>query len=263
MYLDHWALDGLGNDPQLAATMIAALRTSGGTLCFSVMNAMEACKPSDPKHARRIDTFLAAVMPQVAVVEVARMALSEGIVELNEGKPLVFAMGEPPLDMEQALAFASLLLKPDAPGLFETAWLGRDRLAPTFMDVSASIAAQWNAQRQQDEWREQARGASLGRNIERARIVMGDLMRPAVIDVAQSIPDNDGADCMHALALPYCDFVLLDRTWAARAESTRQRLAKHGVKIGKAISQHTGGVPKLIEELLAWGKDAGEGRSVS
>lgn len=253
VYLDHWALDQVGSDPELAATLIAALQASGGTLCISVVNAAEACKASDPKHARRIDTFLAAAMPQIAMVDLGAMAISEGIPDTAEGEIPVYALGDPPLERQLAFEFAMIVSKPNGIGWVESAWLQRERRGDILSTVSANIATRWDEERQKEAWRDRARTAPLNRPAKRAWRVIADVMRPAVINTAQSIPVNDGADCLHALVLPYCDFVLLDHKWADRAESTRRRFEKHGEKIGKTISQRTGGVAKLVEELLAFG----------
>jgi len=253
VYLDHWAFDAWGADPKLTSDFVTALRTSGGTLCFSILNAAEPCKASDLKHALRVDALLAATMPHVALVDLGKMAMSVGIPDTVDGAAPVSALGDPPLEVQLAFEFAMVMQRTSGPGWAEGSWLRRQQRGALFQKVSENIAANWDEQRQDVDWRKRARTAPLNRPAKRAWRVMADIMRPAVIDIAQGIPVNDGADCMHALVIPYCDFVLLDQKWAVRAEDTRRRFAEHGEKIGTSISARMGGVPKLIEELMTFG----------
>jgi len=251
VYLDHWAFDALGADPELTAAFVTALRASEGTLCFSILNAAEPCKASDLKHALRVDSVLAAAMPHVALVDIGKMAIGVGIPEPVDGATPAFGLGEPPLEVQLAFEFAMVMQRVNGPGWAEGSWLRRQQRGAIFRKVSENIAAKWDEQRQDVDWRNRARAAPLNRPAKRAWRVMADIMRPAVIDTGQRIPANDGADCMHALVVPYCDFVLLDQKWAVRAEDTRRRFAEHGEKIGISISARMGGVTKLIEELTA------------
>ena len=253
IYLDFWAFDEIGKDGELTAGLAAALRASGGTLCFSTVNGQEPRKPEDPKHARRVDAVLRAAMPHVAFVDLGATALSVGIVETVPGSPPDSSLGAPPLERDElAIQYSEVMSKLDGPGWAEGMWCARDG-RDLITEVAERIVAKWEEKRQEDEWRAQALSAPINRNANRAWRVTGDIMLPAVQNIAHKIKTNDGADLLHSLSLCYCDFVLLDQAFARRAEATRLKLAEHGERIGRAISQPMGGGRRLINELVSFG----------
>ncbi len=66
---------------------------------------------------------------------------------------------------------------------------------------------------------------------------------------------NDAMDCFHAVVpVAYCDFVLLDKHWAAQVTHVRARFEAGGLAVPMAtvFTRGRGGVEKLLTALEAW-----------
>jgi hypothetical protein len=62
IYLDHWAIRRISEDPARKARFLAALKTNG-TVLFSLMNVVEIASDQEPTRSSEIRQFLAEIGP--------------------------------------------------------------------------------------------------------------------------------------------------------------------------------------------------------
>jgi hypothetical protein len=245
VYLDHWAMMLFASDAGLRRRLADALHGSGGALCIAPTHGGELCRVDDPRHAKDFDALLAAVWPNVFFIHVPQL-----LKQRDRTTPL------PPGDMHGATeAFRHYRHER---GYFENLWAmgrtqrpGRKTLTETFDTAAANTASKIDETRQDEVFKAKARVFELKNGRSRAWVILGELLRPTVLNDAQRFTVNDGADMQHALALVHCDYVLLDAAWTARVESGRRRLREAGVELGKVYSQRANGVERFLANLEA------------
>ena len=69
VYLDHWALMLFSENDALRQRFIHTLRQAGGTLCLSLLNCVELCRPCDPRHAEAVDRLIDDLSPQLFFID--------------------------------------------------------------------------------------------------------------------------------------------------------------------------------------------------
>lgn len=246
IYLDHWAMMLFSSDAGLRVRLADAIHRSGGSLCIAPTHGGELCRVDDPRHAKDFDALLAAVWPHVFFIHVPQLLKMRDI-----ETPL------PPGDLHGAAeAFRRYR---HGRGYFENLWTmgrtrrpGRQTLTEIFDKATTNTALKVDETRQDEKFKAKAKRFQPKNGRSRTWVILGELMRPTILNDAQAFTVNDGGDMQHALGLVHCDFVLLDAAWVARVESGRRRLSEAGVELGKVYSKRTNGVERFLADLEAW-----------
>lgn len=242
VYLDHWALMGFAEQSQMRARLVDGLRAASGSLCLTAISLAEICRVDDPRHAHHIDSLLQELQGNVFAIHLADL--------LSGQAP--YAAGRTHLPYDHELGFE--LTRPREfciPGPFGRTWQARSRGAAAFNEMAVNVAAAFDRMRAVDEYREKALTAKPDRVAPWVYVVSGELMRAAVLNVKEKISPNDAADLQHALvALMCCDLSLLDKKFAARAESARSRLRDRGEQLGRCYSSK--GIETFLDALTSW-----------
>ena len=69
VYLDHWALRKISEDPTLRARFVDSMSTSGGTLAVSWLNIAEFSQVSSPETHALAESLVEAVLPALFFLE--------------------------------------------------------------------------------------------------------------------------------------------------------------------------------------------------
>lgn len=245
VYFDHWAMILFGADAELRARFANSLRRTGGTLCLSAIHAGELCRVDDARHAKDFDALLAEIMPQAFWIDTTMM-----LKERDKWTEY------PPGDMHAAAEM--MRSRREGLGFYESVWTygrkvrsGKDTLTDIFNRTNTNTAQAVGLARQGDEFRRKAQTFQPKNGRAPAWVVLGELLRPTVLNDAQRFTVNDSADMVHALSLLHCDYVLLDGGWTARAEGARKRLLDAGISLGRVYSKRAGGVEHFLADLEA------------
>jgi hypothetical protein len=255
VYLDHWALRKISENPSLANRLTVALESRKGTLALSWLNLVEFTKVTEEEQARKAENFLEANLPHVFFLEVDPFAVIQREDELLAGGPPI----APHADADTLRAFA--LLKPASPSAFTARDLfkimqndqpvsGFNKLADTFV---GRVEALRNELDTNPEFQSAVNRLPTGPQIQRGtRYVLRELIRPFLVDKKIRITRNHGIDFMHAVVpVAYCELVLLDKHWEAQVGCVRSRLNAAGmsVPIGRVFSGKANGIDRFVNEL--------------
>lgn len=70
VYLDHWALRNISENPALRARVTGALKSRSGTLMLSWLNLVEFTKVTDGAQARCAEALVEDVLPNVFFLQI-------------------------------------------------------------------------------------------------------------------------------------------------------------------------------------------------
>lgn len=248
VYLDHWALMTFAENEELGERLVGALTLSGGRWCMTLMSMAEICHVADRRHAEHIDRLLAKAQRFLHPIRLTEVLLQP---EHYEDRSTL-----PPWDEGLANELA-LPREFCVPGAFGRAWAARSRAAATFASMTDRVAAEFNAWRKNPENIMQAKSARLDRPSRWIYVLIGELMRPAVLNASERISRQDSADLLHSLtALAYCDLALLDGKFAERANTAKRRLGVRGAHLPTAFSARGDGVESFLRALEKFGAGA-------
>lgn len=255
VYLDHWALRKLSEDPARRNRLVSALKSRGGTLMLSWLNLAEFTQVTDPAQARAAEELVEVVLPNVFFLEVNPFTVWEKEDELLAGgKPAA-----PHADTEFLQAFSTL--RPTSVNPFTARDLftavqergkteGFDSLADT---ITRRIDALRDVMDSDAEFEKLVRRTSSGPQIQHGtRYVLRELSRTFLTDRRTKLTRNHAIDLLHSVVpVAYCDLVLLDRHWRHQVELMRSRFAKvdMNVPLAQVYSERNNGVEEFLSAL--------------
>lgn len=255
VYLDHWALMHFGESTELGDRLVAALRNKDGCLCLSYLHAAELCQADDPRHADEVDRLIERLLPHVFVIRADHNLKRRG------PNPLVLVP-----DVQLADRLARMPWRPPgSPGYFRTFWNSRDQfrdqdgnaLRDIFAQSTKAMVDSFTQTREDEEFRERARTHQPTSDVAAGWVFLGELMRSVFLNPEEELDTHDVVDIQHAINLLHCDFALLDRTWASKANQARDRLMRIGIEVAECFSRRNNGVERFLQAIE--GYDVGRG----
>lgn len=250
VYLDHWALRKISEDPSLTKRVTEALNRCRGTLMLSWLNLIEFTKVEDPQHAISAEAFVDALLPNVFFLEINPFAVIERENALLAGGPLA----QPHGDLEFLKFFAERNPRSVKPFTSRNLFTAMDSntLVASFEALADTIVDRTEALRDtmsvDAEFERRVRRPPKGPEIQRGtRYILRELARPFLVDRGIRISRNNAIDLVHAVVpVAYCDIVLLDKHWREQVNRMRVRFddAKMSIPIAKIYS---GGPDELCE----------------
>jgi len=217
----------------LAKRVHEALTRRGGTLELSWMNLLEFARITDTSQVAAAESFLEEISPHLAFIEVIPQIVIDREDRLIQGQEAT----APHADIELLRFFATFPRKSVDPlnpqGFF--ADLRHPQLAhmcETFMSSLSNVIDDLRRKSKEDpQYLARVREVPRGAPVQRAtRYIYEDAINSLIRDAIDvSSTSNHWRDLFHMVVpVAYCDFVLLDKTWAAKAREVIYRLRKAG-----------------------------------
>jgi hypothetical protein len=239
VYLDLWALMDIGKDEASRHRLARVLISRGGTLMLSWVHMLEFVKAS----ASAVEQLLVDLELHYAFLNA-----EPGAVIAEEDRLLVLPPSEwthgPHMDFEVLKEFVAHSRSAVA---FEPREFLGQLQSPTFAPLlqgfrGALTALDETLQKQRARFRDdpsfarQVRSIPTGPRLQTpTRYVLDEACRGLIRDTRFEMKLNDWADFCHmVVAVSYCDYVVLDKGWAARARQVEKRLTESGV-IGPGV----------------------------
>jgi hypothetical protein len=254
VYLDHWALRKFSESQILSDRLTAALKLRNGTLALSWLNLAEFTRVTVEEQARKAETLLEKILPQIFFLEV-----DFGEVIRREDDLLGGGRPTPPhADLDLLRMFSQM--KPNSLNLFTAHDLFKvvqgqvsarfDDLANTGVDRIEVFREKYATN---PEFQLKAKRLPFGPSIQRGtRFILREFVRALIVDKGIKITRNQVIDLFHAVVpIAYCDFVLLDKYWEAQVERVRSRLATSGISVptARVFSGKADGIDRFLIEL--------------
>ena len=238
VFLDLWALMDFAEDDVLRDRFVGMLKRRGGTLAVSWVLLMEFSKVASDDTRDRVVKFLEEVGDHLAFIQPLADLVVEGEDRLLAIPPDRWDRG-PHHDMD-FVKMATLCARPprvlDVPALFA---LMNDVSFVKQRAEMESVAIR-ATQKLEDQRLRYGGDPAFAKTIDASqtgdtplpnptRYVIRELFQGLIRD-QKKMSVNDWLDLFHMeVAVSYLDFVLLDRSWAARAGQIRSRLEKAGL----------------------------------
>lgn len=254
IYLDHWALRMFSESRALADLLTKALEQRNGTLNLSWLNLAEFTKVMVEEQARKAETLLEKILPNIFFLEVdfGEVIRREDYL-LAGGKPI-----PPHADLELLRMFSQM--KTNSLNLFTAHDLFKaiqdqvvarfDGLADTGIDRIEVLREKYA---NDPEFQSAVKRLPSGPLIQRGtRFLLREFVRALVVDRGTKITRNQVIDLFHAVVpIAYCDFVLLDKYWETQLVRVRSRFekARMPVPCARVFSGKRGGVNRFLSEL--------------
>ena len=257
VYLDHWALRKISVDERMSARFVAALRSRGGTLVTSLISSGEFAGLQFEAEADAADRLLDALTPHLFFIWLEPFEVIAKEEELAAG----VRRPHPAADDDAMQRFVELGPSPLAgKGLFKLMVANGSHIRPQMEDLGrgALIGIERLKHRYdtEPELRTAAHDAPGPTNGVRSTLpLLQVLVRRFLKDRHERLDLNDGIDLLHTVVpAAYCDFVLLDRRWAAAVEEARRELERHGIEtpVATVFSERKNGVERFLGRLEAF-----------
>lgn len=255
VYLDHWALRLISEDAGFSAAITGALEVRRGTLALSWGNLAEFLRVTVPDQTDRAEKLVQANLARLFLIEVDPF-----VVISREDKLLAGAPRRPPhadADLLRLLA----KINPGSVAPFSVRGLFHGLIDPEVDQRPTALADRFIRSVQQlrldytsDPTLAQAvRADPEGPPLQAGtRFILRELIRPLVVDQRKQTTQNDVMDFFHTIVpVAYCDYVLLDKHWAAQVAQARSRFNQVGLSVPMAaiFSRGRTGVEQLLDEL--------------
>lgn len=226
VYLDHWALRKVSDNREKSSNLIAVVKRTGGSVALSWLNLVEFCRVSDHSQQKRAGALIDELYPNIYFLQVDPYE-----VLANEDRLLKGAPPFPPhADSDLMRAFflqEQTSIRPyDAENLFQEA----ARLDPrtTLDSYAATVTEQFRQIRSQleaDGGAQVRRKTKVKRLPAPTRFVLREVARQILLDPSAPFDEHDAVDMLHTVVpVSYCDFVVLDKRWAAIVERAKKSL---------------------------------------
>lgn len=238
VYLDLCWLMDFAEDEGLRSRFVEMMKRRGGTLAVSWVLLLEFSKVASEATRDRVVRFLEEIGAHLAFIQPLADLVVEGENRLLAIPPEQWDRG-PHHDMD-FVKMATLCARPprvlDVPALFS---LMND---PAFVKQRAQMetVAIRATQKLEDQRLRYRSDPAFAKTVDAprtgdtrlphpTRYVIRELFQGLIRD-EKKMSVNDWIDLFHMeVAVSYLDFVLLDRSWAARAGQIRSRLEKAGL----------------------------------
>ena len=255
VYLDHWAVRHMSDDPYARDEFTSVLKAREGTLALSWLNLLEFTPMTDVETHRRAETLIEQMLPNVFFME-----SNPFVVIKRENQLLGGAQPLPPhADCALLREFGNLpttslagftaegLISPmhgsaveaEFGALADAVVLGVEGLRS---ELTGNVNFQHVIQRPPS-----------GPPIQRGtRYVFRELARTFLVDKALKISRNNAIDLLHSVVpVAYCDYVLLDAHWEEQVARVRTRFAntKMQVPLANVFSKKSTGLKRFLAAL--------------
>jgi len=257
VYLDHWALMDIADDPDLSHRLIDGIHASHGTLAISYINLGEYAQVTDLEHAKNAESLFDKIYPNVFFINPDVFTVIE-----NENKLIQGGAHLPPhADIELIEGFIKLnagsIESISARDLFSSAL--SSELLSTMNEFADLIV------RRIDDFREHYSENTQFKNtlnkpingpaIQRGtRYLVRDVLSMVVKDQCSIFNRHDAFDFVHTIvSVSYCDYVLLDSKWATLVNQASRRLKRNGLTfpLARVFSSKNNGTIQVMESLEA------------
>ncbi len=228
VYLDHWAFMKISFDNNLSATFVDLLKQKNGTLTISYMNLFEFATVSDDAQISLAESFLNELSPaNIGFIEVESMTVIKKEDEILKGAR-IFA---PHLDKE----ILEYLIGRNDKNVNPYSFNGflkilRQPVLKTkneaFMQGSSDLLKRLRQKKMDDKAYENSlKALPRGPLIQHATRYVAQVMFNQVVNTQIKMIPNDWKDFLHSIVpISYCDIVLLDKSWADKANIAVNRL---------------------------------------
>lgn len=255
VYLDHWALRLISEDAGFSAAITSTLGARRGTLALSWVNLAEFLRVTAPDQSGRAEKLVEANLARLFLIEVDPFVVISRENELLAGAP----PRPPHADADFLRLLARINPRSVAPlsarGLFHgLSDPGVDQRSTALADTFIRSVEQLRLGDAIDPTfarvvRADPKGSPLQAG---TRFILRELIRPLVVDKHKQTTRNDAMDFFHTIVpVAYCDYVLLDKHWAAQVGHARSRFKRAGMSVPMAAIFSRGriGVEQLLHEL--------------
>ena len=232
-YLDLWAFMDFAIDESLGNRFVQALVSNGGTLAMSWIHFLGLSQLSDQSQAMRIAALLQRIAPQIFFIEV----VPKNVIERENSILQTGNVIAPHADDKFLKAF--LLHRRQSVNPLSITEFLRDfqqekvvEMCQSFMaELKEVVESSRQRARQNPTLGARIREVPLGPHIQHAtRYIDVEAGRYLVRDKI-NMSSQDWRDYFHMIIpLAYCDVLLLDRTWASKAQEIVRRLQRAGHK---------------------------------
>ena len=232
-YLDLWALMDFALDESSGDRLVQILVGNGGTLAMSWIHFLELSQLSDQSQAMRIAALLQRIAPHMFFIEV----VPKNVIERENSILQTGNVIAPHADDKFLKAF--LLHRRQSVNPLSIAEFLRDFQQEKVVEMCQSFMAELKEVVESSRRRAQ-QNPTLGARVR--EVPMGPHIQHATryIDVEAgrylvrdriNMSSQDWRDYFHMIIpLAYCDVLLLDRTWASKAQEIVRRLQQAGHK---------------------------------
>lgn len=255
VYLDHWALRLISEDAGFSAAITGALEARRGTLALSWVNLAEFLRVTAPDQTGRAEELVQANLARLFLIEVDPF-----VVISREDKLLAGAPPQPPhadADLLRLLA----KINPGSVAPFSARGLFHGLIDPEVDQWPTALADMFIRSVQQLRL-DNTSDPTFARAVRAdpkgpplpvgTRFILHELIRPLVVDQRKQTTQNDAMDFFHTIVpVAYCDYVLLDKHWAAQVDQARSHFKRVGMSVPMAaiFSRGRTGVEQLLDEL--------------
>ncbi|SDF27014.1 hypothetical protein SAMN04515659_0552 [Dyella sp. 333MFSha] len=113
------------------------------------------------------------------------------------------------------------------------------------------MATAFNDVRQDPEFLAKARRFDPSKGHSPMWTLLGELVRPPMLNPQEELDANDASGVQHALNALYCDYILLDRGWTSKLNQARPRLEKAGIDVARCYSPKQRDIEQFLSDLAA------------
>lgn len=258
IYLDHWAIRKISEDPELSEKFTVAIKKQNGTLCLSWLSCLEFARVSS-SQIQLAEDFIDSMLPNIAFLEVEPFTVIRQEDEIMHGQ-----LGLPPqLDGDFArvllcgkqtslnpLSVKCLLEYSTTQQLVER----RDALAKAVIDRIAALRSEILVNpRLKSNVKNKFNKVMFKRG---TRQIVQEMLRPLLSDCKLPTTENNVFDFLHAVVPTcYCDFVFLDAPWVDKVEKTKTRLSQRGIlgfPLATVYSEKNNGILNMLTAFSDW-----------
>lgn len=253
VYLDHWALRAISEQPSLAARFSDSIKRRRGVLALSATNLLEFANVQSPQQADMADRLLDSVFPYLFFLD------SNAFVVINREEQARAGTLTMAPQADTAVLAMLPMLKPESLAPLTVRGLLRGLSQPPLQAEVAALADTFS--RKVDELRSDVAAdpslAAIARTVPDpgscppTHLLLREFVRPLASDSRKRITRSDALDFFHAVVpVSYCDYVLLDRHWAAQVRQIEGRFRHAGVERSLAcVLTGAAGIEELLQTL--------------
>lgn len=232
VYLDNWALMDIACNKNTTDLFIKILKKHNGTLEFSGMNLLELSLIEDLTQIKAIEEFLDNIIPNLSFIDM----IPQNVIDrenriLNAGEQIP-PHWDPNLLRFYATMYRDSLTPLSAKGFFTH--LRQSEIIDacrTFMQGFKNLVEEKRQiVKTNPEYQYAVSRIPSGKPMQRAtRYIYQDIVNSLIRDNIDMGNSKNWCDFFHTVVpIAYCNFVLLDRTWAHKAKEVIKRLRKTG-----------------------------------
>jgi len=258
VYLDHWALRAISEDPSLIERFVQSLKSKRGTLAISFRNIMEFRKVSWQSSQVMADVLAQEVFPNLFFIEVDPFVVIQKEDEPGAENCLASIIGQ--LDLLQyAVDCGSESINPlSLNNFFSNIWPHREELGDqSELQIFVAKITEFRQRYLEDpNFKKLVDAPTPGPHIPRAtRSLVRDLLSITTRDQFKKFTFNDVEDFEHTIVpSSYCHILLLDGHWKTQALNSISRLEGKGRPFFSPLifSKKDDGINRAIDAIENW-----------